>query len=54
MLGGGLPGEHEDAGADDGSDAQRDQIERPQRTLQAGFTLVLRLVQQLRHRLDRE
>ena len=34
IAGGGMSGENEDAGADDAADAQRDQMNRPQRSLE--------------------
>ena len=39
ISGGGVAGEHEDAGADDGADAQRDQMQRAQRPLQVAFVV---------------
>ena len=43
IVGGGLPGEHEDAGADDGADAQHDEAAGAQRALEAVIGLQLGL-----------
>jgi hypothetical protein len=43
VIGGGLPREHEDAGADDGADAEHDQMARAEGALQAGVGRQLRL-----------
>ncbi len=44
VLRGGLAGQYKDAGADDGPDSQRNQIQRPQSAFKSALTLVLRLL----------
>src|SRR5439155_17369198 len=49
-----LPGDHEDPGADDGADAERDEIEGPERPRQGVLTGRLRLGPEGGDRLDGE
>ena len=53
-IGNGRGGAHEQTGADDSADAERDQVHRSERTLQAVFADFLRFCHQLVERLSRE
>ena len=47
-----LAGQHKDAGADDGANAERDQVERAERALERVFALFTGLLREHRHGFD--